>query len=310
MMKNGIPSTTLVEKIIPGIWARLVLQRSGWTPNRVDSTFFCTLGTDIKKGPPRGTSAFLRYLACQSEIRKIYEAANDPFLQIDSVWPGTFRYLAYPCFDLFEPQMSLAFIHERMVMTDWRFASLLFAGSSIAARRNYKEPAAEIKALRNMWRETKNPRHRVHYFPDMLCLVLGWIQEAGIIGDFERLKVLPEFMPVKSFGISFRQLNFLERSFAEFLDRWLSLIAENFYERDAYRLSRVALAYEMASKNPRVPSNINQLDGEGLVTAIFQGEHTTELSVAELLFRTKLNGAMKAKFVRKVGWDRSELLEN
>lgn len=307
-MFNGIPKTTRSEELIPGIWARLVLDRSGWTRNRIDSTFFSSSPNTSKAGGARGTSAFLRYLSCASEIRKTYKAKEDPFLQIDSCWPGTFRYLAHPFVDLLKPQNSLPFIHDRMVMADWRYSSLLFAGAGITKRRNYQDPTNEIKALRLMWRDTKNPRHRVHYFPDLLCLVLGWIQEAGLIGDTRRLKLLPEQMPVNKFGLSFKQLNFLERPFAEFLDRWLSLTAENLYEHDAYRLSRMHTASQLVIQNPRMPSDATLLDLEGLASAIFSGEHATELSATEILLRHKIDSETKVKLTHKVSWDRSDLL--
>lgn len=304
-MNNGIPTTTQPEKIVPGIWARRVWRESGWSRNRIDATFF---GSSKEESPSRGTSAFWRYLACQSEIQKTYTAQTDPFLQIDSCWPGTYRYLAHPYSELLKALSSLTAVHERMVEADRQLGGLLFAGSAIAARRNYRKPADEVKALRQTWLSVRKGPHRVHFFPDMLCLMLGWIQEACLIGDIQRLKLIAGENPINPFGLSFTHLDFLEKPFAQFLDRWVTWIICNEWERDAYRLSPMHLASQLVMDSPRTPSNLTLLDLDGLVSVVFRGEHTTELSAAEQLLRSRLGPETKAKLVRKVSWDRTELL--
>lgn len=304
-MNNGIPTTTQPEKIVPGIWARRVLKESGWSRNRIDATFFSSSKEEV---PSRGTSAFWRYLACQSEIQKTYTAQTDPFLQIDSCWPGTYRYLAHPYVELLKALPSPVTIHERMVGADRQLGGLLFAGSAIAMRRNYQKPAGEVKALRQAWHSVRKGPHRVHFFPDMLCLMLGWIQEACLIGDVQRLKLIAGENPISPFGLSFTDLDFLEKPFAQFMDRWVTWIICNGWERDAYRLSPMHLASQLVIDNPRTPSNPTVLDLEGLASAMFRGEHSTELSATEQLLRTRLDRKTKEKLVGKVSWDRTELL--
>jgi hypothetical protein len=304
-MNNGIPTTRQPEKIVPGIWARRAWKESGWSRNRIDATFF---GSSKEESPSRGTSAFWRYLACQSEIQKTYPAQTDPFLQIDSCWPGTYRYLAHPYVELLKALPSLTAVHERMVQADRQLGGVLFAGIANAMRRNYQKPADEIKALRQAWLSVRKGAHRAHFFPDMLCLVLGWIQEACLIGDIWRLKPIAGESPLSPFGLSFTHLDFLEKPFAEFLDCWLTLIICNEWERDAYRLSPMHLASQLVMNSPRAPSDPTPLDLEGLVSAVFRGEHTTELSATEQLLRARLDRETKAKLVRKVSWDRRELL--
>ena len=305
-MNNGIPTTTQPEKVVPGIWARRVLKESGWSRNRIDVTFFGSSKEDAASS--RGTSAFWRYLACQSEIQKTYTAQTDPFLQIDSCWPGTYRYLAHPYVELLKTLSSLTAVHERMAEADRQLRGLLFAGSAIAMRRNYQKPADEIKALRQAWVSVRKGPHRAHFFPDMLCLVLGWMQEACLIGDIHRLKLIAGENPISPFGLSFTSLNFLDKPFAQFLDRWVTWVICNQWERDAYRLSPMHLASQLVMDSPRTPSNLTLLDLDGLVSAVFRGEHATELSAAELLLRTRLDRETKAKLVEKVSWDQTELL--
>jgi hypothetical protein len=314
------------EYLFPGIWARLVLFVSDWAAESIDKTFFPARRRDAEKDGAgmsdvaargesvhaKGSSAFRRYLACKSKINfSHYGAADNPFLQIDSCWPGTFRYLAAPYVGLFTMPASLLDVQKLMVRTDIRFRRLCFAGKENAMRRTYAPAKEEADAIAAAWRGMDSTRLRIRYFPDILVVVLGWIKEAIILGDRSRLAFVKgyEVLP-KVFGISFTQLEFLETEFAGYLDRWVQLSAIENFDRDPYRLSVEYEAMDWILRSGRCPSGVNLLDMAGLLAAVYRGETMSARIFEEDLLRQALPHAVEPipGAPHRVSWDRSELL--
>ena len=308
VVKNELPNTRNPEKLIPGLWARLVQHRSGWTINAIDQTFFANQKSG---GSGKPSSAFRRYMQCQSSIRhQAYAASENPFLQIDSCWPGTFRYLVHPYVDLLTAQTDLVYVHKCMVLVEARFRRILFAGAVYRLHRKYQDPAGETEALRVEWESLNTPKLRERFFPDMMCSVLGWIQEACIIGDRQRLKLISGFDSMRRFGVSFERLDFLDASFATFLHRWNILLIED-WDLDPNRLSDLFLAPAFVANSSKLPTVNTVLELSALISAVFAAEATTERSLAEDAVRHLLdsNGRAALRGLKgKVSWDRSELV--
>lgn len=309
---------------LPGIWARYVVSRSQWSVDRIDRVFFPSRAqtrsvgsvegpekTEVQPGA-RGSSAFRRYLACKSMIDfGRYEAASNPFLHIESCWPGTFRFLASPFVSLFRRPTSLRDVQHVMLLTNIELRELCFAGTSNAMRRTYAEPSSETAAIAQAWKAMDTPRLRAHHFADFLGMALGWVHEAVLLADVGRLKLLqdPEVLP-QLFGISFTQLDFLEPEFARFLDVWLQLSAVQNLDLDPYQFAVQAEAQIWVSLDGRCPRTGSLLDLAALKAAVFLGQPMSAKMLAEELTGCAIPSGMDMGRVGKecVSWDRSELL--
>lgn len=218
-------NTTNPDRLIPCLWAHLILARSGWSATKVDREFF------------NGTSAFHRYLKAKSPVegRRAQPLADNPFLQIDSCWPGTIRWLAHPYRHVFTLDPSLRDLHRAMFCIHPKFRDLLFAGGR-GYRRTYRSPVVELDALRSVWKDLR--AHAQWYFLDMLCALACWIREAALIADQARLELISPATLLPTMEFSFTSLDFLDRGISEFMDRWLQIkFIEPVIAEGAYRWS-------------------------------------------------------------------------
>lgn len=281
-------------RLVPAIWARYVLHRSeGWTRSRIDRTFF------------GASSAFFRYYDARNplEVRGAKPVSENPFLQIDSCWPGTFRCLAHPYRLLLSPVHDLRLVHRAMLLAHPKLRRVLFAGS-VSLRRRYAPPKEELNAIGAFWRSCNHDRLREHFFFDVLCATLAWTQEAAIIGDRERLKPLLKCGLPGFLGLSFEALSFLEAPFAQYMDRWLQVCLIEQLDLDAYRWFIDHEVHDYAQSQELAGKCSDVLELAGLRSAIFEGRTVTDIELLEHLMRLKLPR------VRGTGpsWDRSHLL--
>ncbi len=310
---------------LPGIWARYVVSQSQWPVDRIDRMFFPSRAQTRSAGPAerpektevqtgtRGSSAFRRYLACKSMIDfGRYEAASNPFLQIDSCWSGTFRFLAAPFVSLFRRPIWLRHVQYVMLLTNIELRALCFSGVSNAMCRTYAEPRSEVTAIADAWKAMDTPRLRAHHFPDFLGMTLGWVQEAALLADRSRLELIQGYEVLPDlFGISFAQLDFLEPEFARFLDVLLQLSAVETLDRDPYQFAVQAEAQIWISSDDRYPKTRSLLDSAALKAAVFLGQPMDAKMLAEELVGCAIPPGLDMGPVGKecVSWDRTDLLK-
>lgn len=172
---------------------------------------------------------------------------------------------------MFTPDPSLREVHRAMVCVHPKFRDILFSGA-VVYRRVYRDPVAELDAMRHLWRELQS--HAQWYFPDMLCVLAGWVREAAIICDHLRLANIKPETFLYSMGFTFTCLDFLETAYAEFMDRWLQIrLIEPLVAGGAYRWNPRMERWSAVCTSDLFQTKRDQplLDLVALDAAVFEG---------------------------------------
>lgn len=282
------------EVLVAQIWAQLVLHRSGWSATQLDTTFFA------------GSSAFHRYVAGQSApaARVGQPLATNPFLQIDSLWPGSFRYLVHPCARLLSHCTDLLEVQRAMFLLYPRFRDVLFAGS-VGWRRRYDDVQQELRSLQRLWTQARKvPGHRVFHFLDALGAYLALVREAALLGDLQRCRAVQQRRYRQL--VSFRQLPFLDPALATYLDNWLDICVLESINMDAHRWAVDDEYMSCVHDEPLGGMPASVFEAVALRTSMFEGRLFTH---GELEEAHSIKGFARAIPSPKVqlSWDRSDL---
>lgn len=234
---------------------------------------------------------------------------DSPFLQIDSCWAGTHRYLVHPWVDLLGPIGQLAGAQKAMALCESRFRHLCFAGVGNAMRRAYRPAATEVASIKAAWKALDSPRLRARFFPDALALALGWIHEACILGDAQRLKAVEGSNVLAQFGLSWRDLCFLETTFADFLDRWTQVCLIDQLDRDPYRFAIDYLSHDYVWNSQHHARPTSMLDEAALRMATFCAGSLNGQTFEEALVRMRLPSDHYEQPIQRTSWDRSVELQ-